>query len=37
MVEEFATIRDGNARLEELRTALKSIGKESLIDWKEQI
>lgn len=37
MVEEIATIRDGNARLEELRTALTSIGKESLIDRKEQI
>ena len=37
MVEEIATIRDGNARLEELRSALTSIGKESLIDRKELI
>ena len=37
MQDNIATIRDCNAKLEELRASLTSLGKQALIDRKEQI
>lgn len=37
MQDNVAIIRDGNARLEELRASLSSLGKQELLDRKEQI
>ena len=37
MQDNVAIIRDGNARLEELRASLSSLNKQELLDRKEQI
>lgn len=37
MQDNIATIRDCNARLEELRSSLNALNKQSLLDRKEQI
>ena len=37
MQDEIAIIRDCNARLQELRSSLTSLGKQDLIDKKEKI
>ena len=37
MQECIATLRDNKAKLEELRSTLASLGKQALLDRKEQI